>query len=75
MIIEIGLLTMERNWYPWEFQQIVARHDFQKLHGCCQSESQAFFLYHLQSTCVGNPSGFNEIVLYMTNLSKFESQI
>lgn len=32
MNTKIGLLTLVRNWFPWEFQQIVVRPDFQKLH-------------------------------------------
>lgn len=27
MNIEIDLLSVTRNWYPWEFQQIIGRPD------------------------------------------------
>lgn len=43
---------------PREFQLIVKIPDFQILLSCCQSETQASFIYHLQSSCVHNQNGF-----------------
>lgn len=65
-----GLLSMGRNWYPWEFQQIVGRPDFQKLHRFCLSETQASLIFQFK---VLVRMVFNKIVLKMTDdkVSKF----
>lgn len=45
MNIKIGLLTMERNWYLWESQQIIGRLDFQKLHRYIENQKLKNLFY------------------------------
>lgn len=68
---------MGRSWYPWEFQQIVRRHDFQKknyLDVVYQKLKHLFNIHFEQSSCVRTiRMAFNKIDFQMTGdkVSKF----